>query len=257
MIRANNHPGVEAAFLRYLDWAVPRRFYDVRVAGAERLANWDPAVPTLVIANHSNWWDGFMAMLVTHRLMDRRFHVMMEERHLRRYRFFTRLGAFGVDRAHPRSARASLVHAAELMAQPSTALWIFPQGRLRPNDVRPLAFETGAARLALRLERVRICPVAMRYEFLHEEKPQALILIGEPYLLSEGAREAGPRALSARMEAEVSALLDELNGAIRQETLDAFLPLVSGPMSFNRRLDAWRVRLGLMDPAEFDPRNGV
>ncbi|MNX87492.1 hypothetical protein D3C86_1194230 [compost metagenome] len=59
------------------------------------------------------------------------------------------------------------------------------------------------------------------------------------------------------MEAKVSALLDDLNQAIRQEALDAFRPLVSGPMSFNRRLDAWRVRLGLMDPAEFDPRNGV
>lgn len=257
MIRADNHPGAEAAFLRYLDWAVPRRFYDVRVAGADGLDDPDPAVPTLVLANHSNWWDGFMAMLVTHRLMGRRFHVMMEERHLRRYRFFTRLGAFGVDRDHPRAARESLAHAAELLARPSTALWIFPQGRLRPNDVRPLEFESGAARLALRLGRVRICPVAMRYEFLHEEKPQALIQLGEPYLLSDDAREAGPRALSARMEAEVTELLDTLNRAIRQEALEAFKPLVSGPMSLNRRLDAWRVRLGLLDPAEFDPRNGV
>lgn len=258
MIRARNHPLFEAAFRRYLQDLARKRFHAVRVSGRERLAGWDPAIPTLAYANHSNWWDGFMGFLLTHLAMEARFHVMMEERHLARYRYFSRIGAFGVEREHARAAYESLMHALELLQGERATVWIFPQGVLRPNDVRPLAFYHGASRLALKaLESygaVRLLPVAMRYEFLQEDRPEALIRIGEPTVLD--APEA-VRALSARMESDLTRLLDGLRGQVAAEDLAEYLPLLEGGMSINKRLDALKVWLGLLPREAFDPRNGT
>ena len=258
MIEARNHPLFEAAFRHYIADLARKRFHAVRIAGRERLEGWDPKVPTVAYANHSNWWDGFMAFLITHLAQGGRFHVMMEERHLARYRFFSRIGAFGVDREHPRAAHESLRHALDLLAQSRTTVWIFPQGVLRPNDVRPLSFYPGASRLAMqaiaRYGHVRLLPVAMRYEFLQEDRPEALLRIGEPTLLTA----PGPiRELNARMEREVTELLDGLVAQVMREDLGEYVPLLVGGMSLNKRLDALKVKLGLLPRDAFDPRNGT
>ncbi len=258
MIEARNHPAFEAAFRHYIQDLARKRFHAVRIAGREHLEGWDPAVPTIAYANHSNWWDGFMAFLITHLAEGGRFHVMMEERHLARYRFFSRIGAFGVDREHPRAARESLAHALGLLGLPRATVWIFPQGVLRPSDVRPLRFYAGASHLALEAREaygaVRLLPVAMRYDFLQEDRPEALLRIGAPSLL-EG--EISARRLTARMEADVTELLDALRTQVVAEDLSEFQDLVHGGMSLNKRLDAIKVRLGLLPREGFDPRNGV
>ncbi len=258
MIEARNHPLFEAAFRHYIQDLARKRFHAVRLAGREHLEGWDPGIPTLAYANHSNWWDGFMAFLITHLAEGGRFHVMMEARHLERYRVFTRIGAFGVDRERPRAARESLSHALTLLRQPRSTVWIFPQGVLRPNDVRPLQFYSGASRLALQAREacgaVRLLPVAMRYEFLQEDRPEALLRVGAPRLL-DGPLSA--RDLTARMEAEVRDLLEGLRAQVTAEDLLEYHLLVDGGMSINKRLDALKVRLGLLPRERFDPRNGV
>ena len=258
MIEARNHPIFEAAFLRYIQDLARKRFHAVLLAGREHLSDWDPRVPTLAYANHSNWWDGFMGYLITHMGLEGCFQVMMEERHLARYRFFTRIGAFGIDREHPRAAHESLRHALDLMAQPRSTVWIFPQGVLRPNDVRPLAFYPGASRLAVQAiathGAVRLLPVAMRYEFLQEDRPEALLRIGTPTILNA---PPSARELNARMEQEVTELLDGLRAQIAAEDLGVYQPLLEGGMSLNKRLDALKVKLGLLPREAFDPRNGT
>jgi chlorobactene lauroyltransferase len=258
MIEARNHPLFEAAFRHYLRDLARKRFHAVRIAGREHLQDWDPHVPTVAYANHSNWWDGFMAFLITHLAEGGRFHVMMEERHLERYPYFSRIGAFGVDREHPRAARETLSHARILLGKPRATVWIFPQGILRPNDVRPLAFYPGASRLALEAREtygaVRLLPVAMRYEFLQEDRPEALLRIAPPTLLTS---PLPARELNMAMERTLTELLDGLRAQVAREDLAAFEPLVEGGMSLNKRLDAMKVRLGLLPREAFDPRNGT
>lgn len=258
MIPARPHAAFEAGFLVYLRALMARRFHAVRLAGAEGAEHWDARIPTIAYANHSGWWDGFMGLLTTNQALHGRFFVMMEERHLARYRFFTRLGAFGVNREHPREAMRSLAHATELLQAERSVLWIFPQGVLRPNDVRPLAFQSGASRLGLRAlsthGAVRLLPVALRYEFLHEDRPEALIRLGDPELLTT---PCPPRQLSARMEATLTSLLDDLHAEVANADLGGYLPLIEGGMSLNKRLDALKVRLGLLPREAFTPRNGA
>src|SRR5262245_14366401 len=98
--------------------------------------------PLIVYLNHPAWWDGYMAFILSREVLHGRFrsYLMMEERELRRYRFFAWCGCFSVERENARSAVGSLLYISHILAQRrSRALWIFPQGEIAPNDRRPLA----------------------------------------------------------------------------------------------------------------------
>ena len=77
-------------------------------------------------------------ILISLDLFDHDAYGIMEERQLRRYGFFRRLGMFSVDRENFRSARRSLDYAATLLRGTGRVLWLFPQGEIVPNDRRPV-----------------------------------------------------------------------------------------------------------------------
>ncbi|MBA2628392.1 MAG: 1-acyl-sn-glycerol-3-phosphate acyltransferase, partial [Gemmatimonadales bacterium] len=145
-----------------------------------RVAPMDGAVPTIFVANHSNWWDGFLAYLTT-RALGLRFQIMMEARNLARYRAFLRVGAVPLRRTSARGAYEDL-EAARRYVVPGAAMWIFPQGERSPASARPVNCERGVAHIALGMDRpVRICPVAFRYGYVGEQLPEAFVLVGEPW----------------------------------------------------------------------------
>ncbi|HRZ09894.1 MAG TPA: hypothetical protein P5319_08325, partial [Gemmatimonadales bacterium] len=86
-----------AGFERYLRHLAARQFAAVHVRRPAGGAAPGAATPTIFVANHTNWWDGFLAYLVG-RSLGTTFYVLMEARHLARYRFFLRVGALPLDR---------------------------------------------------------------------------------------------------------------------------------------------------------------
>nr|MBA3556357.1 hypothetical protein [Gemmatimonadales bacterium] len=90
-------------FERYLRRQAGRHFSAVHWTTSGAPERWDRSVPTIFVANHSNWWDGFLAFLLTRRL-GLSFQVLMEARHLARYRVFLRLGALPLRRDRAREA---------------------------------------------------------------------------------------------------------------------------------------------------------
>ena len=126
---------VTRMFERYVRRQAARSFAAVHWRAGRVPERWRPNVPTLFVANHSNWWDGGLAFLVS-RALGLRFRILMEARQLARYRFFLRIGARPRRRDPPRAALADLLAAgAELRGE--TGLWIFPQGERRPPGERP------------------------------------------------------------------------------------------------------------------------
>jgi len=179
----------------------------------------------------------------------------MEAQHLARYDFFRRIGARPLRREPPRAAWADLCAAAEELGA-GTGLWIFPQGERRPAGERPLRCERGAAQLARACPgQLRVCPVAFRYAFLGEQRPEAFVLVGEEWLPSPAERAGSRRvlmeAIAGRLEQTVAGL-DEL---VARERLDAFAPLAAGALSVNKRLDRFRHAIGLLR-GPFEARNG-
>lgn len=218
-----------------------KAFHRVHAQGMERLAASAEAEPagTLLLANHSCWWDVFFAIYLYE------FHVipfdgygMMEHFNMLRFGFFRRIGAFSVDRTDPAAVRESIAHAASILARPRAAIWVFPQGRMVGPAVRPLGFQRGLSAIVARAGRVRLVPVAFRYEFWQEERPEAFVRFGAP----EWADRSSRHSVVERMEARVTAELDALDLDVASQEAGRFEAVMSGPTSINERYASLRAR---------------
>lgn len=239
-------------FERYVRRLAQRHFAAVHLRRPADGAALPADLPILFVANHTNWWDGLLAFLAG-RALGTTFHVLMEARHLARYRFFLRVGALPLDRASAAGAYADLERAAATLV-PGNGLWVFPQGARRPAGEPLTPLESGAAHLALRGRTpVRLTPVGLRYLFLGEQRPEAFIWVGAPWVVHPG--DSDRRTLTHRVGERMSAALGDLERAVLAEDLAPFQPLVPGSLSLNKRLDRWRHRLGLLD-GRFEDRNG-
>lgn len=173
MIAAALHPVFTPLWSRYVHWKLSRSFRGLWVRG--RLPSDEPLV---LYANHSNFWDGFVAHAVV-RAFSRKGFAMMEEQNLRRFAFLRRLGAFSVRRGSPSSARESLRYATQLLREKGATVLLFPQGKIEPFSA-PYEFERGVELLA-RWAGVRCLPMAIRYAVFEHQYPDILVELGESH----------------------------------------------------------------------------
>jgi len=243
-----------AAFDRYVRAQFGKYFATVRLAPhPEADTGWDASIPTLCIANHTNWWDGFLAFLIG-RELGVTSYVLMDRAQLERYPAFKRVGALPLSREPKRRAYRDLL-AAGACLEPGGALWIFPQGSRRPAAERPAALERGCAELALAHGApLHICAAAFRYAYVSEQLPEAFAWLGRPWLLEPGCYD-NRRALMPLLERDLLAAVDALDAALRTERLAGFRTVLAGRMSVNKRMDRVRHAVGLLR-GRFDPRNG-
>ena len=115
---------------------------------------------------------------------------MIEE--MNRFPLFNYAGAFPVNKKSAQSAMMALKHSIELLTSDNThntALWIFPQGIIRPPHYRPIEFQTGMAYIAQNVVKkiggVNLVPLSFEYCFLREHRPEVLVDIGEPIVLTD------------------------------------------------------------------------
>jgi hypothetical protein len=135
---------------------------------------------------------------------------MMEEKQLKKLFPFRLLGVFSVVREKPREAVKSLNYAAGLLREKSSStMWIFPQGEILPNDLRPLNFYNGISRLTEKLENCLTVPLAFRYEFLGEFKPEIFVKIGKCELVNSSQKKQ-TKFLTENFENKLTQTLDEL-----------------------------------------------
>jgi 1-acyl-sn-glycerol-3-phosphate acyltransferase len=234
---AKNHL-IGALFSRINTGMLRRHFHGLFAAGLDRVRDLDRRLPIILYGNHSCWWDGLIEFHLSREVFDLDAYLMMEERQMRRYRFFRWIGAFSVNRDSPREAVESLRYAAGLFTVPGRLLWIYPQGVMRPNDVRPLAFSTGLVRLLEMIPRVQVMAMAHRYEFLMDQRPDAFVSFGSPRLV-EQCRDG--RALLPAFQQELTDLLDGLKAKIVEGRTEEFERLLRGRISTNEGWDRARL----------------
>jgi chlorobactene lauroyltransferase len=229
---------------RLVDLLIQRRFrsrfFAVRVQGLDRLRSSLQVEPggTLFLANHSGWWDLFLVHLLNETIpVDG--YGMMEHANLKRFSFFRRIGAFSIDRSNPASVRASIAYARALLSRPEAGVWIFPQGSIVGNDVRPLGFRPGFRLLIRKASRLRVVAVAFRYEFWQDERPEIFVRFGEPRWVDGGEAVTAVSDWEHALTAELDALRDDV---VAQRT-DRFEPLLSGQPSISERYARFRARL--------------
>ncbi len=185
MISARKHALFDWCFNRYNRLLIRSSFGGMYIRGEGVLAPPPRDTSVLYLCNHASWWDGLVAYDLNRRLLRRSAYVMMSEEGLRAYPFFRLLGAFSVNRRSLASVRRSLAYGLEKLQEPGAALWLFPQGDIRHQDVRPLQFLPGVSYYLERVSRLpnglQIVPVALYYSFGLKRKPELFIEIGRGY----------------------------------------------------------------------------
>ncbi len=135
---------------------------------------------TIYFLNHTSWWDGLIPLLLNQKLFRQNARAMMEDKQMRRHRFFSKIGAFSVNLDDPRGSVRSLRYAADSMKRRNASLFIYPEGKIVPySDSRP-TFKEGLAWIARNSPQADLVPIGIYITTAQSDKPELFIRVGKP-----------------------------------------------------------------------------
>ncbi len=229
MIKAKPTRWAKFIFHIYVMRLMKRHFHTFHLFGD--LPQPDPNLPMLLIPNHSTWWDGFFVYLLNEEILKREIYLMMLDSQLSKYKFFARVGAYGIEPGDKKKVLKSLAYTVELMQKLNTMVCIFPQGELFPWGKRPLNFKKGIELIIKKYSQpVNILPLAMRTEYIGEQRAEVFFLFGKNYIVNTQNFHG-----SNWLEEIEEKLLDNL--AKRIHNREKGTQLLSGSRSINVKMD--------------------
>lgn len=131
----------------------------------------------------------------------------MEDRQMRQYPFFKKIGAFSIDRDDPRKAITSLRYAVQSMNRENSSLFIYPEGKITPSGT-DMAFEGGLAWLHSKVPDVDYVPIGIYMHTIRHDKPELHLHIGEA--VNADPASANPEK-TALFEDKLNHILRELH----------------------------------------------
>ena len=186
MIRVKYQKSADALFGWYLNRLFKKSFYAIWLQNDP--PKLDPNLPLLLLPNHSTWWDGFFAHLLTKKIFHRPIYLMMLQKQLAQNRFFSRVGAFSIDPSSAIAIRESLNYTVSILKSldhPKPLICIFPQGVLAPWDQRPLGFKPGVEFVLARYRKpLSLLFLGIKVEFLAQQFPEVFFRFGTPRVIS-------------------------------------------------------------------------
>ncbi len=156
-------------------------FHAIYLSGPLVVLEQKECYPILFYANHQSWWDGFL-MEPFFAAYGMEYYIMMEERNLRRFSFFRRVGVFGVDLESASGRAASLLYAGRLLkngpADGRRALLVFPHGRL-VDPVEPWpSFQPGLEKLSALNRGGKTFPLYLHLRLGRFPLPEVFLRLG-------------------------------------------------------------------------------
>lgn len=237
------------------------RFFG-RHMNALRIARWgEPpeaarGAPLVVYSNHPAWWDAAVYILLGAELFpERACYAPIDAAMLDRYRFFGRIGAFGIDLASPRGAADFLRTGREVLSRPERSLWVTAQGRFVDSRERPVGLRAGIARLAELAPEAGFVPLAIEYSFWTERGAEALVAFG-PLRRAEALRPLERKERLEVLERDLEATMDRLAGDVVSRDPARFRPLIQGKAGIGGVYDLWRRLRAHGAGRAFDPAHG-
>jgi 1-acyl-sn-glycerol-3-phosphate acyltransferase len=199
---------------------VYRFFADVKLRANLDVFQNPEKIPTIYVGNHSSRWDHHFGLYVTEKIWRQESYLMVAEGMMEVYNFLKFTGCYSISNSDPIDAARSLKYTKELLETDSNrVVWIYPQGIIKPLEVRPLGFQNGLGQLIRMMDRVRIVPVATRYEFGMVAKAYAYISFGKPLIFSRD------------MKLPTRAITDQLQGVVTEELDRLKSDVIAGDMS--------------------------
>jgi 1-acyl-sn-glycerol-3-phosphate acyltransferase len=197
-------------------------------------------MPLIVYVNHPSWWDPLLCLfLAQHLLPERTHYAPMQATALDRYRFFKRLGFFGVQTGTRQGALTFLRVSQAILQQPTTALWVTPEGRFTDARQRPIHLMPGIGQLASRLTQAVLLPIALEYPFWEERFPEALVRVGKPCQIGD-LDLADAAAWTQYLAGQLTTTQDTLAHDACRRHPDAFRVILQGRAGVGGFYDMWR-----------------
>lgn len=161
-------------YVRNLFW---RRFKNVWLAqeyhpGSEN--------KTIYYLNHTSWWDGLIPLLLNQKVFHQKARAMMEDRQMKAFPFFKKIGAFSVPLDQPKGVLTALRYAVDSMQRPASSLFIFPEGKIVPFSVEKPTFKKGLSWIASKCPETDVVPIAIYISCARSDKPELFIKVGNP-----------------------------------------------------------------------------
>jgi 1-acyl-sn-glycerol-3-phosphate acyltransferase len=196
-------------FVRYVNRLFRRRFHTFGIAreGLDSFRQIELAKkPAIILLNHASWWDPLVGvMLAKGHVVRRPLLAPIDREQLERFKFFRKLGFFGIDPEDPRSLEDMFEYVtASFQSTPQTWLWLTPQGQF--TDVRkPVRIRPGAAKIAASTPDIDVMSLAIEYAFWQDSKPEVLVRFAriEP---QQTTTSGWQRAMTEGMQANADAL---------------------------------------------------
>lgn len=240
-------------FLRYAKFYVSRHMHSVRISQEQNLLRVNGR-PLLLYMNHPSWWDPMTAAVLAARYLPEYLHYTpIDADALQKYRFFKKLGFFGMNADSFESQRRLLDIAGHVLSRPHSALWITPQGRFSDVRERPLRLGSGLPHLVRKAPHCAVLPVAIEYSFWEESKPEVLVRFGDPI---EARALQGPSESQQVLESALEGTLDALSKAVITRDSSAFKTTLLGASGIGGIYDLWRRAKAVLTGRSFDPEHG-
>lgn len=102
----------------------------------------------------------------------------MEDKQMRQYTFFSKIGAFSINLEDPRASISSLRYAVDSMKRDNACLFIYPEGRITPASENKPNFRKGLAWLYQNLDDIDFVPITIYSHTLRSSKPELYLSIG-------------------------------------------------------------------------------
>ncbi len=250
-------PDVSPVLLRlfylYCRRYIRRGFHGVRVANPELLRK-APA-PSIIYCNHPSWWDPLICLVLAQRLFSGQTHYApIDSEQLERYKFFARLGFFGLEKGTYRGAVRFLKTSREILKKPGAVLWLTPEGQFRDPRQRPARISPGLGHLAVNMKKGVIIPLALEYPFWDERHPEALIGVGERL---EGGKFSGiePADATGILARKLEETQDRLAALARRRDPKSFETVLGGAAGVGGIYDLWRRLKARLAGEEFQPEH--
>ena len=242
MLSANKSRLFDQMFFHYhKKYLLERRFRYIGFTG-----ELDPVLvqdrPVLYIMNHSSWWDGLLAYHAFRTLTSHDHYVMMEEKQLNKFTFFRKLGAFSINKESASDVRASLEYTIQLLLA-GKRVWMYPQGKIMHQDLRPLSFQRGIGVLLRRLPSAAVIPVTLVHGMYGQDKPEALLMAGPPLLKNWGMMDS--RIITNKLETAMEEQLDSQKLEVMRAAdnrPERYQPLIKSGRSTSEHFDHVFVR---------------
>jgi len=229
-------PRLLGMFRRYVRWYVPRHFTALRLARSGFHPD-QVRGPMVVVLNHPSWWDPLLCLLLCDLFPKHDHYAPIDARMLQKYRFFEKLGFFGIEPASVRGGRTFLETGSAILREPHGALWVTGEGRFTDVRRRPVKLQGGLGHLLAQQPQTTVLPLALELVFWNERLPEALARFGEP-LAAEPNRS--PAEWTSELQIALEHNLDALALDSQSRSPERFEILLEGRKGVGLAYDAWR-----------------